>query len=201
MNCKTCNKELIKHKRDSYSTFENKKFCSIACYWISKNKQVCFNCDYCWCESFTKNSAYKRKLNHFCKQSCYDLYKKNILTYDKQPAYKWVRKNWESKQVYHKRYVDKNREYVNDLKLRHYSRKKWAEWNHTLKQREEIKVIYNNKCIWCWESKKLTKDHIIPLSKWWSNYISNIQPLCRNCNSKKNNKLDYIYQNPELLSE
>lgn len=58
---------------------------------------------------------------------------------------------------------------------------------------------YHTKKSHCGECKPLTKDHIIPLSKGGSNYITNIQPLCRNCNSKKKNKI--IHDNPELLGD
>lgn len=47
---------------------------------------------------------------------------------------------------------------------------------------------YDNKCLCCGEIKKLTVDHVIPLSKGGDNDIHNIQPLCKSCNSKKHTK-------------
>lgn len=51
---------------------------------------------------------------------------------------------------------------------------------------------YDNRCLACGAKKKLEQDHIVPISKGGSNSISNVQPLCRSCNSKKYTKIiDY----------
>lgn len=61
--------------------------------------------------------------------------------------------------------------------------------SHTLKEWETLLSQYNWTCPCCRrENTKLTKDHIIPLSKGGSNNIENIQPLCQSCNSKKGTK-------------
>lgn len=41
-------------------------------------------------------------------------------------------------------------------------------------------------CLACGASDLLTADHVVPLSRGGSNHISNIQPLCRDCNNRKN---------------
>ena len=57
-----------------------------------------------------------------------------------------------------------------------------AEW-------EFIKRIANYCCVYCGKRpKRLTKDHITPLSKGGSHTASNIVPACTSCNSRKGNR-------------
>ena len=83
------------------------------------------------------------------------------------------------------------------LKARRYARERGADGSHTLEEWEVLKVNFENRCANCKQDKPLTKDHIIPLSAGGSDNISNIQPMCRNCNSRKWTKS--IYENPELV--
>lgn len=57
--------------------------------------------------------------------------------------------------------------------------------NHTVAEWNGLKEKHGNECVACGEIKLLTKDHIIPISQGGTNDISNIQPLCQSCNSKK----------------
>ena len=62
----------------------------------------------------------------------------------------------------------------------------------TKQEWENLKRAYSYICPSCKKREpeiKLTIDHIIPLSKGGTNYISNIQPLCGKCNNHKYTKV------------
>lgn len=54
--------------------------------------------------------------------------------------------------------------------------------------KEKFDLLWN-KCLICGSIENIEIDHIIPLSKWGTNDINNLQPLCRSCNGKKWNKI------------
>jgi len=63
--------------------------------------------------------------------------------------------------------------------------------DHTYEEWKELKLKYNNTCLSCLKDENevgITIDHIVPLSKNGTNYIENIQPLCKSCNCKKRTK-------------
>lgn len=166
---------------------------------ISKalSKKISFRCIFCRKVGFTSPSTYLKKKNHFCSIICYKKFVRTLPFYE-QNAYKGVRKIGQSKQIYHKNYCYRHPKRISHLKARRYAREQGAIGSHTLEQWNDLKIEFNECCAFCRKEKPLTKDHIIPLSEGGTDYIDNIQPLCKNCNSKK---WKHIYENKELLAE
>lgn len=88
------------------------------------------------------------------------------------------------------------REYRRYKNLERTLRKNNIGGHHTLGEWLNLKAQYNFTCPRCKRKEpeiKLSEDHIIPISKGGSNNIENIQPLCRSCNSSKNNRIIIKY--------
>lgn len=73
-----------------------------------------------------------------------------------------------------------------------------AEGTHTPEEWNKMKHQFGNRCVCCGVIEKdaalgrITKDHILPIRAGGSNWISNIQPLCVPCNTRKGSRcIDY----------
>ena len=107
---------------------------------------------------------------------------------EKETSRLYRMKNKERIAVWNKGWNQRNKEKVSFYAKQHYRRKKGAEGTHTLGEWELLKKQYGFICPACGKGEPeifLTEDHIIPLAKGGFNWIENIQPLCKSCNSKK----------------
>ena len=104
---------------------------------------------------------------------------------------KWAKKNRNKVREMHKNWCKNNPTKIAHIKARRYAKEKGATGSHTAIEWREMKSNYDYKCVLCgsYQPFKMTKDHIIPLSKGGSDYIENIQPLCRSCNCRKKDKI------------
>jgi 5-methylcytosine-specific restriction endonuclease McrA len=83
------------------------------------------------------------------------------------------------------------------------ARERNAVGSYTIEQIADLARKQNYKCANCLKSirKGFHRDHIVPLSRGGSNYISNIQLLCASCNCSKHNKdpIEFAQKNGRLL--
>ncbi len=130
---------------------------------------------------------------------------------ERKAAYnkKWRDANKDKIANYNKEYNEANKEKIaaqkkewrknNPDKLKAYMQKRRAlkagnGGSFTAEEWEELCDKYENKCLCCGKKKKLTADHVVPLSKGGTSNIDNIQPLCGTCNSRKGNRNEIDYR-------
>lgn len=112
----------------------------------------------------------------------------------------------ESSRKYQKNNRDKLRETEKRYRKEHRDKERQKERNREYRERgaegtytesEWIAILdkYKHQCLRCHKSEtevEITRDHIRSIIRGGSNYISNLQPLCRACNSAKGGwNIDY----------
>lgn len=152
-------------------------------------------CGYCQkpvVQTWNRSKPYKRR---FCGMEHYHAFRREMRPIEEHERWQGGVSQTEA----HRRWKAKNPERMAHLKAARYARERSAKGSHSFEEWQDLISRFGHKCANCKECKPLTKDHIIPLSKGGTDYIMNIQPLCRNCNSRKWATLP-IYENPSLLS-
>lgn len=154
-------------------------------------------------ELFSRNTRQTDGLNHRCK-ACnrmkHELKEKRRLYISSiEDARALEKAHRESKKAYRKltkevmqRQAEERREakrlFAIGKQSAYQRRRAWIIANGGSHTKAEIKALIeaqNHQCAYCSRCVKLTKDHIIPVSKGGSDYISNICMACRRCNLQK----------------
>lgn len=97
-----------------------------------------------------------------------------------------------SNKLKHKEWVKKHPENIKIIRKRAKAKRRGVEGSYTLSDWELLKKQYGYTCPCCKRKEpkiELHADHIIPIVKGGTNYIENIQPLCKTCNSRKYTKI------------
>jgi glycerol-3-phosphate cytidylyltransferase len=142
-----------------------------------------------WYRKYDKEWKRKKRLDPEYKKKCYETTKKWVNSLE---GIQWKKDNY-------KRYLPSKLEINRHRRMK----LKGVKGKHTNREWEYKKKCFNYSCATCGISEevikikwagtqftKLTKDHIIPISKGGTDNIENIQPLCVSCNSKKIDKLN-----------
>lgn len=170
----------------------------------------CKECKKKWCqensEYLVKKSIEWQKLNpDRAKEHALKWTKNNpdkVKTYRKKYSKKAIARRASDPAILSKRREQNNRAAKKYQKIhpemstvRHCRRsalKRNAVGNFTKTEWQDLCDSYGHVCLCCGQKKKLTADHIVPLSRGGTNSIDNIQPLCLPCNASKGTKtIDY----------
>lgn len=157
-----------------------------------------------WCKQCVKEYSHKRHADNpeYSRQYYMNLSKEKKEYYAQRAAQRRANRTEEEKEHDAQRQAD-NSDYCHQYRIDNADKYRIYEANRrassvtaegafTDEQFAALCEQYDNRCLCCGEIKKLTVDHIVPLSKGGSNDIDNIQPLCQSCNSKKHTEtIDY----------
>ena len=101
---------------------------------------------------------------------------------------KYCKDNAEKQKECSKRWNKEHPAAMRIINQRRNSQKRSLPATFTVKQWNNCKQAFDNKCAYCGKEKILTQDHFVPLSKEGGYTINNIIPACKSCNSSKGGK-------------
>lgn len=85
--------------------------------------------------------------------------------------------------------LDRAREIDRCLSSRRRARQRQCVGSHTVSEWRAVLAASRSRCVECGVNGRLTKDHIVPLSRGGTDFAYNLQALCRSCNARKYNHL------------
>lgn len=131
-----------------------------------------------------------RRIHHQKLKKYQEVYRKKYKLLNPDYFKNHYRKNREKRKKESLDWMKKNRDKRRRIVKQHDALHRGARGSHTEQEWINLCLLLGNHCLGCWKKPKLEEDHIIPLSKNGTNFIDNIQPLCRLCNARKGNKYD-----------
>lgn len=107
-------------------------------------------------------------------------------------AYRWGAEHAGQRRIAREKWRKRNRIKARSYYHTYRARKAGNGGSYSSEEWDALCARYDYRCLCCGERKPLTADHIIPIAKGGSSDISNVQPLCLECNSRKGAKVvDY----------
>lgn len=130
------------------------------------------------------------------REAYLERFKKYKAEKNKSPEYK--RSVKERNRRYYYSDIEKSRAYYRELRAASKESVSISNRKQKLKRKNvksfkvfnfEIAKIVKSPCAKCAQPGPSTIDHIIPVSRGGTHSIGNLQPLCKSCNSRKNNRV------------
>lgn len=171
------NKEWITERNEKYRQYNSDKRSEYSKTYCERNKDKILK----YCKKYREEN--KEKINGNRKK-----YREENIEKIKDICRKYREENpekiRESRRKYKKNNVDKCCIYTQ----KRIAKKLLLPNTLTLKQWEEIKLQFDNKCAYCGKELILQQEHFIPVAKGGEYTHNNIIPSCRSCNCSKGAK-------------
>lgn len=166
-----------KTKRDGYTTICGECICQ----WKRDNREHVKEYNHKYAQEHKARGA-ERQYNRRHKSE-------EAMERARENHRKWVAEHPERHKEHKDRDYKKNTEaYIQRACLRRV-RVKGLRADFTCEQWKQVKKLFHYRCAYCGEKpKKLTQEHIIPVSEYGEYTLGNIIPACPGCNASKHHK-------------